>query len=668
MINGSISDGTIIDNVSYVVQQGTIGANLEGSAGLTMNGSSIVVLAGVNSYSGGTIVASGTLEAALPAALPGYLSNGVSVQNGATLAVALYAGLWPQSQIDLLTETSDFSSGSSLGVDTGSVACTYADTNLGPALGLAVLGSGTLGLTGTNTDYCGNITIAGPTLQVGSNACLGTSSATITFNGGTLQATSGVNVPDQIVLGQGGGVVDSNGCSVELDGQISGSGEMTVIDSSGGNGTVTVTCASNNYTGGTNLGSGTMAIGADGALGDVSSPLTFSGGTLQALSGFTLDPSRSIITPNDPSQAAVIDSDGSLVTVPCVISGSGGLTVIDSSGGYGTVVLAGDNTYLGTSDLEAGTLQLPNANALGPGGGGLIVNGGELDLDGQNILVGLLGGNGGIITNTNASTPSTLWVDQGSNAAYYGNIQDGGGQVCANLCGSGVLVLGGSNQYSAGTDVCSGLLVVTNASALPNGGALAVGDGADSLFGPSPGNSLPADPGHGGNSHGGGTIGPDPPATPAPPTGPVMIDPSPVISAIQCVGPTLVDADSVSFSVTVSKPITGLSTADFAVTGSGVSGIVTAVSGTGSSYAVTVGGISGSGSLGLRLVSGAGVLDWFGTPLDTAATIAVDQQYTIDRQLYYDASESGGIWNTGENWRVGPTGPLQGWVDGARHS
>ena len=264
LINGSISDGTIIDNVSYVVQQGTIGANLEGSAGLTMNGNSIVVLAGVNSYSGGTIVASGTLEAALPAALPGYLSNGVSVQNGATLAVALYAGLWPQSQIDLLTETSDFSSGSSLGVDTGSVACTYADTNLGPALGLAVLGSGTLGLTGTNTDYCGNITIAGPTLQVGSNACLGTSSATITFNGGTLQATSGVNVPDQIVLGQGGGVVDSNGCSVELDGQISGSGEMTVIDSSGGNGTVTVTCASNNYTGGTNLGSGTMAIGADG--------------------------------------------------------------------------------------------------------------------------------------------------------------------------------------------------------------------------------------------------------------------------------------------------------------------------------------------------------------------------------------------------------------------
>ena len=129
---------------------------------------------------------------------------------------------------------------------------------------MEALGSGTLALTGTNTGYGGVITIVGPTLQVGSNACLGTSKQTITFNGGALQATSGITVPDQIVLDQGGGVVDASGYGVELDGQISGSGGLTVIDSSGG-GTLTVTCANNCYTGGTNLGSGTMAIGADGA-------------------------------------------------------------------------------------------------------------------------------------------------------------------------------------------------------------------------------------------------------------------------------------------------------------------------------------------------------------------------------------------------------------------
>ena len=145
-----------------------------------------------------------------------------------------------------------------------------------------------------------------------------------------------------------------------------------------------------------------------------------------------------------------------------------------------------------------------------------------------------------------------------------------------------------------------------------------------------------------------------------------MNDPAPVVSAIQCVGPTLVDADSVSFSVTVSKPITGLSTADFAVSGSGVSGIVTAVSGTDSSYTVTVGDISGSGSLGLSLTGAGGVLDWFGTPLNTTAMIAVDQQFTVDRQLYYDAAVGDGNWNTGDNWRVGSaTGPLQAWVDGS---
>ena len=52
-------------------------------------------------------------------------------------------------------------------------------------------------------------------------------------------------------------------------------------------------------------------------------------------------------------------------------------------------------------------------------------------------------------------------------------------------------------------------------------------------------------------------------------------------------------------------------------------------------------------------------------------TIIVDQQYTIDRQLYWAPSgnaATGGTatWDTGENWCVGgPAGPLQGWCDGS---
>ncbi len=159
---------------------------------------------------------------------------------------------------------------------------------------------------------------------------------------------------------------------MELDGQISGNGVLTVIDSSGGgNGMLIVTNATNNYTGGTNLGSGTLEIGADGALGLDAGPLTFSGtGTLQATSGFTLadglGDTRAIITPNDPTLAAIIDCDGNSVIVPGVISGAGGLTAIDSSGAGGTLTLSGANTFTGLTTVGGSTetLVLDNGQAL----------------------------------------------------------------------------------------------------------------------------------------------------------------------------------------------------------------------------------------------------------------------------------------------------------------
>ena len=73
------------------------------------------------------------------------------------------------------------------------------------------------------------------------------------------------------------------------------------------------------------------------------------------------------------------------------------------------------------------------------------------------------------------------------------------------------------------------------------------------------------------------------------------------------------------------------------------------------------------------MVNAGTINDWFGTPL-TNTTVAVDQQYTIDRQLYWDASNGNGpaggsgTWGSGmDDWHVGSlTGPLQGWVDGSQ--
>ena len=89
---------------------------------------------------------------------------------------------------------------------------------------------------------------------------------------------------------------------------------------------------------------------------------------------------------------------------------------------------------------------------------------------------------------------------------------------------------------------------------------------------------------------------------------------------------------------------------------------MTAVSGVGSSYVVTVSGIPGVGSgiVGLNVVNAGSIVDSFGNPLDATAAIPVAQQFTICRQLYWDGSaRRKNVWSASSTtWHVGsPTGP-----------
>ena len=55
---------------SYVYQSGTLDGNLTGSSGLTKTGDGVLTLSGVNSYTGGTTVSSGTLIITSSSAMP----------------------------------------------------------------------------------------------------------------------------------------------------------------------------------------------------------------------------------------------------------------------------------------------------------------------------------------------------------------------------------------------------------------------------------------------------------------------------------------------------------------------------------------------------------------------------------------------------------------------
>ena len=68
-----------------------------------------------------------------------------------------------------------------------------------------------------------------------------------------------------------------------------------------------------------------------------------------------------------------------------------------------------------------------------------------------------------------------------------GNISGAGSLTVGDGTGTytGLVVLGGTNNFGGGTTVASGTLVVNNAGALPAGGSLSIGPGGTFLFDPT---------------------------------------------------------------------------------------------------------------------------------------------------------------------------------------
>src|SRR6202042_2004714 len=98
----------------------------------------------------------------------------------------------------------------------------------------------------------------------------------------------------------------------------------------------------------------------------------------------------------------------------------------------------------------------------------------------------------------------------------------------------------------------------------------------------------------------------------------------PTVSSITATTPSNTNptnATSVTYTVTFSEAVTGVDASDFALTTSGTSGSVSGVSGSGTTYSVTVGSISGNGTLALDLKSsGTGITDLAGNAISGGFT------------------------------------------------
>jgi autotransporter-associated beta strand protein len=243
---------------------------------------------------------------------------------------------------------------------------------------------------------------------------------------------------------------------------------------------------------GTTLSSGQLNLNHTNAIGN--GGLTLSGGTLDNTSGaaitlatnntqnwngnFTFAGSRDLnlgtgaVSMNATRTVTVTAGN---LTVGGAISGVGfGLT----KNGTGTLVLAGANTYTGTTTLNAGTLSIYNANAIGTGT--LVIAGGTLNNTSGAAIT--LATNNAQTWTQNFAFAGTNDLNLGTGAVSItavravtvnsGNLTVGGvisGAGGLNKLGSGTMVLAGASTYSGATTLSAGTLNLDNANAIGTG-------------------------------------------------------------------------------------------------------------------------------------------------------------------------------------------------------
>jgi autotransporter-associated beta strand protein len=210
-----------------------------------------------------------------------------------------------------------------------------------------------------------------------------------------------------------------------------------------------------------NLNGGTLSINNTASPGSVSktSTLRFNGGTLRSRSdngSFVAGLSNAFVD----SGGAFIDIDGRTSTISQVLqqgTGSGGLTLLSTNGG-GTLTLSGNNAYTGATTLNAGTLQIGHANALGTSGN-ITFGGGTLQY-GSGITTDL--------SSRLKNSASAIIVDTNAHNVTFASAIDSTNSNGLTKIGTGNLTLNAANTFNGATSVNNGILVLGNALALQN--------------------------------------------------------------------------------------------------------------------------------------------------------------------------------------------------------
>ncbi|NBV33391.1 MAG: hypothetical protein EBR81_06285, partial [Proteobacteria bacterium] len=432
------------------VTTGTLSGILTGDGGLTKAGAGAITLSGANSFTGKTVISSGTLLVnSLNSVLNGLTTSNLgapmTAANGtidlgnlsstATLTIGgagfttdrilNLAGTTGGGQINLIgTGTVKFTSdltatgagsktltllGSSTAV--GEIAGAIVDNSATNKTALSKQGTGTWILSGANS-YTGGTTVSGGSLWVGASGALGSGALTL-FNGACLNFAPGSD-----------GVYEN---------AISGFGTVLVS------------------------GSGVVSL---------SGALTYEGDTVVSAGTLRLAAANGSVVLNTNSLTAA-----TLVLNPAwgwsSFSGSisGGGTINLSKTGFGTVSLSGVNTYTGTTTVLAGMLIFDGANSL-PAGSALTVAEGATVILQNGAQPQSFNGAGLLVYGV--GSPAIPAVVGGDDATgNFGIVLSGSSSL--TKVGSGNVTIRGEGSYTGKSSVWNGALTISTLNSVMGG-------------------------------------------------------------------------------------------------------------------------------------------------------------------------------------------------------
>ncbi len=445
--------------------------------GLTKSGAGTLTLSGINTYTGATTIASGTLSLANSAGTAIADTSAVVLANDATAVLRLNfnetvgslagggtTGGTVSLQTNTLTAGGDNSSTTFGGVISGSG-------------GFTKTGTGTLTLSGTNT-YSGLTSVTGGgVLALSGGSAIADSSAVslATATGTTLLLNASETIGSLAGGNNSGGNVNlqgftlstgANGSSTSFGGLISGTGGLEKV----GSGIFTLSHGLS-YSGDTTISAGSLVLGGDNILpvgtgkGNVivNGTLDINGRTGVNASINGLSGSGTVTNSSVTAGVFTVGNFDAISTFSGTLV-DGASSLVLTKVGVGTLTLAGTNTYTGLTTISAGTLALSNGSAIADSGAVTLgnISGARLLLNANETIGSLYGGGttGGDV-NLQSFTLS-VGANNSSPAAYAGIISGSGGLT---KIGSGTLTLSGTlNSYTGSTWIQNGKISTNNLS------------------------------------------------------------------------------------------------------------------------------------------------------------------------------------------------------------